>query len=288
MNIFNHFRSGASRSVRSWRWILVIWSVTLFLVSILALTMRGEMNGIFGKSMITEKLANGFNLDAIANSYSRIQIIISSFTTGFMLVILFGLLLNVFFNGGLFSVLGRTDSGSSHNSFFAAAASNFWSFLLIGILLTLMLTIVSFLLVGLPVIISMNSTSGGSSIVMKISFVIMFLILPVFLLVADYARAWQASAEKKNAFIAVGQGFKNTFSHFFSSWLVMLILLIIQSVYTLLVLKFVGGFKPVSSGGIFLMFLLIQVLFIIRICLRTWRYGAVSSMFAGHNTPAIQ
>jgi len=288
MNIFNHFRSGASRSLRSWRWILVIWSVTLFLVSMLALTMRGEMNGIFGKSMITEKLANGFNLDAIANSYSRLQIIISSFTTGFMLVILFGLLLNVFFNGGLFSVLRKADTGSMRNSFFAGAGSNFWSFLLIGILVTLMLAIVSFLLVGVPLIIRLNSASGGSSVILKVAIVIMFLLLPVFLLVADYARAWQATAEKKNAFIAIGQGFKNTFSHFFSSWLVMLILLIIQSVYTLLVLKFVGGAKPVSSGAIFLMFLLIQILFIIRISLRTWRYGTVSSMFSDHTNTSVQ
>ncbi len=289
MNIFNHFSSGASRSIKSWRWILVIWSVTLFLVSMLALSMRSGINGIFGKSMITEKLVSGFNLDAVVNSGAGLQIIVSSFRTGFFLVVLFGLLINVFFNGGLFSVLAKSDSGSANAGFFEGAASNFWSFLIIGILVTLMIALAGFLLVGLPVMIRINSVSGGSSAVMKTGFVIMSLLLPVFLLVADNARAWQASDLKRNAFRAIGQGFKNTFGHFFSSWLLMLIMLIVQSAYTLLVLKIAGVYKPVSSGGIFVMFVLIQVLFLIRIWLRTWRYGTVTSMFGSHNSaPPIQ
>jgi hypothetical protein len=116
----------------------------------------------------------------------------------------------------------------------------------------------------------------------------MLLVMPVFLLVADYARAWQASTEKKNAFRAIGHGFKNTFSHFFSSWAVMLIIVIIQALFTVLVIKVTGGLKPVSSGGIFLMFIMIQALFIFRLFLRTWRYGSVSSMYENHNSLSFQ
>jgi hypothetical protein len=283
MNIFKDISTGASRSLKSWKWILVIWSATLFLVSMLALPMKGEINGILGKSMITEKLGDGLNVDVLVNSGTGLQVLLSSFSTGFMLVVLFGILINVFFNGGLFSVLRKKDDSTGSAGFFAGAASNFWSYLLISVLVVLMISFISFLLIGLPIMIRSGAGSGGSSVVIKITSVIMILVLPVFLLVADYARAWQASNERKNAFIAIGHGFKNTFSHFFSSWAVMFIIVVIQAIFTLLVLKATGDIKPVSSLGIFLMFVLIQALFIIRIFLRAWRYGCVSSMYENHN-----
>ena len=103
--------------------------------------------------------------------------------------------------------------------------------------------------------------------------------MPVFLLVADYARAWQASNDRKNAFKAIGKGFATTFRHFFSSWSAMFIMIVIQLIYLFLVFRFTGSLKPVSAGGIFLLFILIQVLFIIKLFLRTWRYGIVTSMY---------
>ena len=264
MNIISHFKHGATRSVKLWKWILVIWITDLLVVSFLALTIRGEMNSVFGKSLITERLAEGSIVDAIANTGTGLQVLVSSFRTGFFLVTFFGLIINVFLTGGLFALLRYNEGKTGSPAFFSGASVNFWSFILIWILIALMITLVSFLLIGLPVIAKLTSSSGGSSGLLKITSLVFLIILPVFLLVADYSRAWQASNEKKNAFRAVGMGFKNTFRHFFSSWVVMFILIIIQLIYTLIVFRITGGFKPVSSGGIFLLFILIQLLFILK------------------------
>jgi hypothetical protein len=278
MNILSHFNLGAARSFKLWKWILVIWFISLILVSILALTLRGELNTVFGKSMITEKLTDRTIVDAIANSGTGLHIILSSFSTGFFLISFLGILVNVFFNGGLFVVLRNNEGKPGSPAFFTGAASNFWSFLLIWLIVALMISFLSFLLIGLPVMARIGSGSGPS-VLAKVMIGVMLLIIPVFLLVADYARVWQASKDKKDAFKAIGQGFKNTFRNFISSWSLMFILFVVQLIYVFIVFYITGGLKPTSSGGIFLLFVLIQVLFIIRLFLRAWRYGSVVSLY---------
>jgi hypothetical protein len=41
--------------------------------------------------------------------------------------------------------------------------------------------------------------------------------------------------------------------------------------------------KPDTGTGIFLMFLLSQIMFIVKIYLRTWRYGIITSKFEAHS-----
>jgi len=108
------------------------------------------------------------------------------------------------------------------------------------------------------------------------------LILPVFLLVVDYARVWQVTSSKSAGFKAIGVGFRQTFKHFFSSYPVMFINMLIQALFGWFVLKFISGFGPQSGIGIFILFLLSQFLFIIRIFLRVWRYGSVTAMYEKH------
>jgi hypothetical protein len=56
-------------------------------------------------------------------------------------------------------------------------------------------------------------------------------------------------------------------------------LMLIQMFFTWEAFKIVGNFKPVTGGGIFLLFLLSQLLFIIKLLLRVCRYGSVTAMF---------
>jgi hypothetical protein len=62
----------------------------------------------------------------------------------------------------------------------------------------------------------------------------------------------------------------------------MFINITIQVLFAGFVLKFISGMGPHSAGGVFLLFLLSQFLFIIRILLRVWRYGSVTSMYEKH------
>jgi hypothetical protein len=284
MNITSHILSGAGRAAGSWKWILISWFITLIMVGMVVFPLKSGIVDMLGSSMITEKLRDGIDLDVLANSGTGLTILSSFLTYGIIIVILVSFLLNIFLSGGFFDVLRRKESDVKQRGFFGASSSNFWSFLVISILVRLMINIISFLLIGLPLIIL--ATGGSGSDVPKILMVtgtIFLVILPVFLLITDYARAWQASSPKKDAIRALGNGFRYTFRHFFSSWLMMFLILVIQIGFTALVFIIISGMKPVTGVGIFLMFLLSQILFIIKIYLRTWRYGIITSKFEAHS-----
>jgi hypothetical protein len=107
---------------------------------------------------------------------------------------------------------------------------------------------------------------------------VFLLILAIMLLVADYARAWLVSNGQNSCFKAIGFGFAKTFRTFFSSYALMIILLAVQIFYGWLILTIIPGMKPATGGAVFFLFLLSQILFFIKILLKVWRYGAVTSL----------
>ena len=123
-----------------------------------------------------------------------------------------------------------------------------------------------------------NPVPGAMSKSIRISLIIMALLIPVLLLVVDYARAWLTGNDSKKPFKAIGAGFALTFRKFLLSYPVMMILIIIQAGFGWIVVSKLLGSKPSTGGGVFLLFLISQVLFIIRLFLRAWRYGSVTSM----------
>jgi hypothetical protein len=284
MTIINHILSGADRSARSWKWILAAWFITFVLVAMVVYPFRSGIMNMFGQSMITEELEKGFNIDVLANTGTGIALIRSFLTSGIILIMIAGFLMNIFLSGGFFNVLRLKESETTVRGFFGASSSNFWSFLVISVLVRLMISLISFLLIGLPLIIF--ASDGSSANVVKIIMImggIFFLILPVFLLVTDYARAWQAASVKKDAIRALGNGFRYTFRYFFSSWLMMFWIILVQTLFTILAFVVIARMKPDTGFGIFLLFLLAQVMFIIKIYLRTWRYAIITSKFEDHS-----
>jgi hypothetical protein len=281
MKIFSFLTSGAIRSVKAWKGILIIWVLTLFLISLLALPMKAGIKNVVGDSMITELLTDGINIDVFTDFGSNLGTIISSISAGFLLVFFLGFLMNVFLAGGVFSILRTSGSKPSASQFFARGASNFWSFLVITLISSFMIMILCFIIIGIPLMIVAGADTPSEGAVFKagLTFALVFaLILPVFILVADYARAWQVSKERNAGFKAIGFGFRQTFRTFLSSYPLMIILLIVQVLYGWLVLSILPGMKPVTGGGVFLLFILSQFLFLIKILLKAWRYASVTSL----------
>jgi hypothetical protein len=284
MTITNHIISGAVRSARSWKWVIITWFINFILIALVVYPFRSGILNMLGSSMITEKLSNGLNLDVLANSGTGLSLLISFLTAGVIILIIASFIINIFLSGGFFDVIKRKESDLKSRGFFGASSSNFWSFFVISLLVRLMINLISFFIIGLPLIIL--ATGGSGSEVPKILMItggIFLLILPIFLLVTDYARAWQAASPKKDAIRALGNGFRYTFRYFFSSWLMMLVILVLQVSFTIFAFVVITRIKPDSSGGIFALFLLSQAMFMVKLFLRTWRYGIVTSKFEAHS-----
>jgi len=284
MAILKHILSGAGRSARAWKWILISWIITLLMVALIVYPFRKGITSILGLSMITEKLRSGLDIDVFMNSGTGFPEMASILSSGIIILIITTFLVNIFLSGGFFSVLGRKSESMGQVTFFGASGSNFWSFFVITFLMRLVLNIISFLIIGLPLIIM---TGGGSSAdipgILIVTGSIFCAVLPVLLLVADYARAWQASTIKKDAIRALGHGFRYTFRYFFSSWLMMFLIVAVQVLFTAFTFAVITRLKPDTGTGIFLMFLLSQIMFIVKIYLRTWRFGMITSKFEAHS-----
>ena len=100
-----------------------------------------------------------------------------------------------------------------------------------GILYLIVILLIIIVIV-VPVSVAGKAESAPEGIVFKtlvISCSIFLLFMSLILLVADYARAWQASRTQNACFRALGFGFSQTFRTFLSSYPLIITLLIIQA-----------------------------------------------------------
>jgi hypothetical protein len=281
MKIFNSVNEGFIRSVRSWKGILIIWLVSLFLVSLVAMPMKASLESALGTSTITEKLKDGFSLEVFKDLGSNYKSLLSFLSKGLLMIVLTGFLINCFFSGGLFNGLKGLPGGFSAVEFFRNSSKYFWSFLLISLIVSLFVILLALLMVLIPVVIASKAEVPSEITIFNTGVIgssIFLLFLLISILVADYSRAWQVSHDNKSCFRAIGFGFRQSFRTFFSSFPLMLILIAVQVSYTLLVLVIISRIKPVTNVGIILLFILSQILFLIKILLKVLRYGCVTRM----------
>jgi hypothetical protein len=274
-------KTATLRLQKSWKGILIVWFSSLIPVILVALPLKASFDTLIGKSMITEKLIKGINIEVFADMGVTFTSLLSSFSTGFFISILAAFILNAFLTGGLFNSLKGSANEFSAREFFSASAVNFWPFLVVSLIITFIILGIIMLVIFLPILLvslADPSPEGAYYKTIMIVLPVFLLILAIMLLVADYARAWLVSDGQNSCFKAIGFGFAKTFRTFFSSYTLMIILLAVQILYGWLVLTILPAMKPATGGTVFLLFLLSQILFFIKILLKVWRYGAVTSL----------
>jgi hypothetical protein len=281
MKIFKSLASGFCRTLKAWKGILLIWFGSLLMVSLLALPLKGFLKSGFGDSMITERLHDGLDIEVLGDLGSVFKGLMASIPSGLFLLLLFGILLNAFLSGGIFNSLRGSASKFSGNEFFSAGARNFWPFLVISLIIGAIILVLLFLSFILPVTIVAQSDLGSETatfMTVIISATIFLFLAIIFILVADYARAWQAANETSECFRAIGFGFTRTFGKILSSFPMMVILVAFAILFTSLVFSLIGNWTPDSGGGVFLLFIISQILFFIKSGIKVWRYGSVTAL----------
>jgi hypothetical protein len=281
MKIFKALSSGCHRSLKAWKGVLVFWFISLCFVSIVALPMKSVMKTGFGQSAITEELMNGLNIEVLSDLGPLLKGLTGYFSSGLMILFLLWLLINAFITGGLFNSLKSDEEKFNAGEFFKASARNFLPFLGITLIIGSILFLLASVLIAVPMLGVTSYKNPDESVpwlilIVSISFYI--LVSQIFVLVADYARAWQVKNEKPACFRALGFGFRRSFGRFRSSFPMMLIIWLVETMFVLLVLKVIGNWKPATGVGVFGLFLLSQVLLYIRFLLKAWRYGSVTSL----------
>lgn len=274
-------KSGALRSLNIWKGILIVWILSLLLTSMIAVPMKKAINAGLGNSMITERLEEGLNAEVFVEMGPALKSLVSFFTAGLLFSVFVGFLLNTFLTGGLFNSIRNTAGRFSPSEFFRASSKNFWSYLIISVIISLIAILLATLVIVVPFSI-LSKTAETSDVSVFKNYIILFSVFIIFhavvLLVADYARAWQASTDKRSCFRAIGFGFSRTFRTFFSSWPLMIIYMLVRVLFVWLLFIIISDWKPVTGGGVFLLFLVSQFLFFVNILIKSWRYSSVTSL----------
>lgn len=278
MKTINSLRTGAARVSGARNAVLIAWLLFFLLTVLLVYPLRAALNDAFGSSMITERLAEGLDIEVFADLGDKGKGILSFFTSGFIFTFLAAFLLNAFVSAGLFGIMRKDPAGFSAREFFRAAAGNFLPFLLILSVLTIAYCFFLILLLIVPLGASGSGDGGSAGSIQLAGAVLLALLTPVFLLVTDYSRARKASRDDVSAFEAIGYGLNRTFGKFGRSYLLMVLLVLVQIVLLFAVFLLMPAWRPSSGRGVFLMLVVSQLLVIMRQFLKAWRYASVASM----------
>jgi hypothetical protein len=281
MKIFLAIKSGFIRSVTAWKGILVVWFISLAMVSMIVVPLKTSLNSAIGSSMVTEKFMKGINFDVMGDLLKNMSSLSPSLFSGFITLSLLSILVNAFITGGLFDALKKGTEKFSSEKFFSSSAKNFWPFLLISVILYLILIFLFIIVIVIPVAFAANADPVPEGSV----FIAFCITLPVFMagatmiyLVADYARACQVSQLHKASFKALGYGFNQTFRTFNTSFPLVIIMLLFQILPAWAMIKIIAGYTPSISGGIFLLFTASQLLLLLKMFFKVLRYGSITSL----------
>ncbi len=281
MRIFKAIGSGFIRSIKVWKGVLIVWLITLLLVSMFAIPMKATLKTGLGFSMITEKMKEGLNVEVLADLGPYFKSLRADLFSGLLFLTFIGIFLNAFLAGGLFDSIKTPARKFSASEFLRASAKNFWTFFVISLIITTIIFTLAFFIVVIPIrsfYLNKTVSEAAPYIVAFIALPVLAVLKLIFILVADFARAWQVRNEKQSCFKALGFGFSRTFRRFLSSFPMMLIIMVVTGLFAITVILLLGHWNPTTSGGVFLMFILSQILFLINLLIKTWRYGSVTSL----------
>ena len=281
MKILDSIKTGMIRSLKSWKGIVIIWFVSLLLAGFVAIPMKASLNAGFGSSMITEKLKDGIDIEVFADMGIGIKSLGSYFSRGMIMIMIVAFITNSFLSGGLFNSLRGSAGRFYVSEFFRSSSARFWSFFLITVILSILIILLAIIIIAIPLAILIQSDGVSEEVAFKTGIALLslfLLVLSIVLAIADYARAWQVEKDTNDSLKAIGFGIRHTFRSFASSFPLMLTLLAIQIFFIWLVFRIIPPIKPVSGAGIVLLFIISQILYFIRLLLRTWRYGSITAM----------
>ena len=278
MKIISSLRTGFGRVFRAWNAVVITWFLFFLLTVLLVFPLRSALNNTLGSSMITERLAEGLDIEVFADLGDTGKSLLSFFASGFFYTFVVAFLLNAFISAGLFGIMRKDSAGFSSGDFFRAAGRNFLSFLLILFILTIVFGLSVILLVIVPLGASGIGDGGSPGAIQLAAVILLILLSPVFLLVADYSRARKASREDVSAFEAIGYGLSRTFGNFGRSYLLMVLLVLAQIVLLAAMFLIMPVWRPSTGAGVLLMLVVSQLLVFLRLFLKAWRYAGVTSM----------
>ncbi len=287
MSFLKTIKNGAAVTASSYKLILVIWVSMLVLTLAAGYPLKVFMNSVFGNSMITERLTDGFDIALAGDIGKPFGALMASVTAGTVLVGTAGFFLMVFFAGGLFRRFTLAGGSLKVSEFLRASASGFIPFLKVTLLMMLIIAGYTLVVIGLPALVmvlaSGSQMPSGNGI--YIFYVIWAAGMPVWLFIADASRRWMAATGSRQVFRAIGNAFRTLRERFWLNYSIVLTVVLLNALMIIAVMWFAAVVTPDKGVMVFLFFLATQALVIVRLMMKAWRYAVVCEAVQQKNIP---
>jgi len=283
MRLFSVLKKGACKTAGSYKLLITMWVITLVMILLVAMPLKLGLKMVFSNSFDTDRLLDGFDTGLAGDMGPAFGNLLGSATYGGFLLLVAGFLLYTFFAGGLFTCYSASYGSFKVSAFLKSSAHHFFTFLGIGVIVLLLIVVWALVIIGIPAAITGAAADNPFAVlaVSKVMTVVWALGLPLWFLVADRARIWVATTGIRRVFKALGAGFSSLRIRFKVSYLAVLLVFIVNLAFLGLIFAFTAVAVPEQGFLITLFFLATQVLFVLRIFLKAWRYATVSELAPG-------
>lgn len=284
MKILTSYIMGFKSAFKTKKLSITIYIITLCLALCLALPFGNTIEKEAGSSMAFVSLLKDFDYTVYKDFMNQSSKAIGPYLSVAVWAGLFYLILTIFFEGGILTILKRREGKYSLSAFWKGSAEYFSRFLRLAIY-SVVIQIIVFLAVYIPLANILDSAYGTVESEVPLFYIglsgmMIHLILFIFVLtVADYAKIMIVENENFKPLKTLLKSFAFVIKHFISTYFLYLSLLLFPVFLFIIYIKFEAVIGMSIGAGIFLVFIIQQLLIWCRVFIKIWFLGSELNLY---------
>jgi hypothetical protein len=278
MKVIPSYLYGFSAALKSFRMIALIYLSYLGITLLLAFPFYFLFRSAAGNSQLPDSLMQGFDATAFRELLANGGKGFAFYLKGFLPWVFLFLLIQVYLNGGVLSWISNPRGKFSISSFHRHGRKYFWRFLKLTFYF-LIIHLIIFLILYIPyglVTGSQEALTDQQQIRPLVFLICGHAVLLVFiLLLSDLVKSRLFEQDSRKVLKTLFSCLKMALRHFFSFYFLGLLLLVVPLLLIAGFYLFRSSFAVSTAGLILLMFLIQQLVVLLRVFLRVWRLAGV-------------
>jgi hypothetical protein len=309
MKVFINFFKGFRNTGKSARMIILLLVVNFAFSLIFAIPMYHSLQDSFGQSMVSERMAEGFDYLWWEEFRDQAEGLEQTFTPSIIgkgailnnlegliqlrvfdlppIVLIFGfiyIILHTFLAGGILYIFQKQDRRFSLKNFFKGAGAYFFRFFLLMLISWLFFLLIGQVVKGgLDSILNNVRETAFSEITpfyLGLAFAAVVLFLFLFIqMVFDYGRIKIVLEERRDVLTAAAGAFGFVFRHLGSTLGLFYLLFLVQVAFSLFYILIQGLIPQSSFPGVLAAFLFQQIFIFGLIWIRCWLYSSQLELY---------
>lgn len=283
MKLFKAYTTGLKETLRMPRLLFLLFGVNLAMAWIVTHVFKKVFVGGLDATLEFSALSKGFHFAILADYLNNNPSIVAAIVATFVIVGIFYWFVNIFLVGGTLRVLNKNTFTMSN--FLSGGSYNFRKFSQIAFLMLLVHLLVAVLVyMMLPIADSVfkYETEVGQTRAVIIAVAVHLVLLSFFVIISDYAKIYALFNDTNNPFKAVWQSLKFTFRYFLKTNALFWLIVVSSVVIMYLFYSIHRDIHELKTVGVILVFLLQQLIILIRIFFRIWLFSSEIEVYAGN------